>query len=105
LDLCFLPVFTVHGGSFLGPAANLRRYRLLTPDGKTLASASFDKKGKLWQTTTGRELLNLPAPKDRGRWLAFSPDGTMLATASHDGSLTIYRADSHDEAQLCKAQK
>jgi WD40 repeat protein len=67
-----------------------------TPDGKTLATAGFDKKVKLWQTTTGRELLTLPEQKDRVRWLAFSPDGAMLTTAGHDGILTVYRADSRD---------
>jgi WD40 repeat protein len=70
-----------------------------SPDGKTLASAGFDKKVKLWQTTTGRELLTLPEQKDRVRWLTFSPDGTMLVTAGHDGTLTIYRADSREEAR------
>jgi len=64
-----------------------------TPDGKTVASASFDKKVKLWQVLTGRELLTLPAQKDRVRWLAFSADGALLATAGQDGILHIYRAD------------
>jgi WD40 repeat protein len=73
-----------------------------SPDGKTLASAGFDKKVKLWQTTTGRELLTLPEQKDRVRWLAFSPDSSMLATAGHDGMLNIYGTDSRDEARPSK---
>jgi WD40 repeat protein len=48
---------------------------------------------KLRQVSTGRELLTLPAQKDCVHWLAFSPDGTKLATVGHDGILTIYRAD------------
>jgi hypothetical protein len=35
----------------------------------------------------------MPEQKDRVRWLAFSPDGTLLASAGHNGVLTIYRAD------------
>ena len=51
---------------------------------------------KLWQVSTGRELLTLPEQRERVRWLAFSPDGTELATAGHDGILTIYRADKSE---------
>ncbi len=68
-----------------------------SPDGKTLASAGFDKRVKLWQVSAGRELLTLPEQKDRVRWLAFSPDGTKLATAGHDGILKIYRADKTEQ--------
>ena len=58
-----------------------------------ISAAGFDKKVKLWEVATGRELLTLPEQKDRVRWLAFSPDGAMFTTAGHDGILKIYRAD------------
>jgi WD40 repeat protein len=68
-----------------GPAARCWR--------NIVTRARFDKKVKLWQASSGRELLTFPEQMDRVRWLAFSPDGAMLATAGHDGILKIYRAD------------
>jgi WD40 repeat protein len=50
-----------------------------SPDGKTLASASFDKSVRIWEVATGKEaaVLRLAEPVHA---LAFAPDGKSLVT-------------------------
>jgi eukaryotic-like serine/threonine-protein kinase len=50
------------------------------PDGKVLASASKDRKVKLWDVATGR-LLQTLAHESPIQSIAFNPDGHLLATA------------------------
>jgi WD40 repeat protein/serine/threonine protein kinase len=53
------------------------------PDGRRLASASWDVTVKVWDLMLGEEILRLPVRSTNLR-LAFSPDSTRLAAA--DGS-------------------
>ena len=51
-----------------------------SPDGKILASASYDKNVKLWDVATGKERVTLKGTQS----VAFSPDGRMLALAGNN---------------------
>jgi WD40 repeat protein len=62
-----------------------------SPDGSRLAAAGDNGATKLWEVSTGRELVTIrqpgsdptgPADERRVSHLAFSPDGTLLATAT-----------------------
>ena len=55
-----------------------------SPDGKCIASASYDKSVKIWDATTGEELLALPDHIGRVVSVAFSPDGTRVASGSYE---------------------
>jgi RNA polymerase sigma factor (sigma-70 family) len=59
---------------------------VFSPDGKTLVSSARDNTLRFWDAATGKELHQ--AKHDGGVWnLAFSPDGTVLATGGWESRL------------------
>ncbi|NET80248.1 WD40 repeat domain-containing protein [Okeania sp. SIO1F9] len=48
-----------------------------SPDSKTLASGSWDKNIRLWNTTSGEQLRILKGHESLIGSLAFSPDGKL----------------------------
>ena len=63
-----------------------------SPDGKRLATASFDSTAKVWDGATGQPLLTLSGHTDFVTDIAFSLDGTRLVTASADGTAKVWDA-------------
>jgi WD40 repeat protein/serine/threonine protein kinase len=60
-----------------------------SPDGRRVLTASNDKTARVWDGTTGREILRLSHP-DRLLSAAFSPDGQRIVTGSFDGTARIW---------------
>jgi WD40 repeat protein/tetratricopeptide (TPR) repeat protein len=60
-----------------------------SPDGKTLASASFDKTVRLWRVDDV-PLKTLDGHQNRVQSVIFSPDGQRLASASMDKTIKLW---------------
>lgn len=62
-----------------------------SPDGSTLAAASFDRLITLWDVQTGLKLADLKGHGHSVTGLAWSPDGQILATGARDGRVCLWQ--------------
>ncbi len=89
--------------SFLPWATNLEGHKFsilsvaFSPDGKKLATGSFDKSAKIWDLKSGKNISTLQGHSSYVRSVAFSPDGKKLATGSNDNSAKIWNIESGKE--------
>lgn len=71
-----------------------------SPDGRFLASASFDKKVKLWDGRTGRFLHTCQGHVGRVYQVSWSPDSRLFASASQDSTIKVWEARAPERAKF-----
>ena len=79
-----------------------------SPDGKTLASGSYDVKVKLWNIATQQEVATLEIPPRSCVSLRFSPDGRTLAAGSWlspEPYITLWQAPSFEQIAALEAKE
>jgi len=67
-----------------------------SPDGRRLATAQ-DRAIKIWDTTSGEQLLQLTGHRDVVQSVAWSPDGKFLASGAPDKLTKIWDAETGRE--------
>jgi len=86
-----------HSGSVLGLARS--------PDGLTLASASFDRTARLWDVKTGETKRILTGHQRPVTSVTFSPDGRWLVTTSEDGTARRWDLEAGTPGEVLVASK
>ncbi|MBN1284615.1 MAG: serine/threonine protein kinase [Anaerolineae bacterium] len=66
-------------------------------NGLKIASASHDHTVRIWDVATGTVLIVLAGHTERVSTVAWSPDGSYIASGGQDGSVRIWRASDGKE--------
>lgn len=62
----------------------------ISPDGKTIATSSYDRDSRTWNAETGQPLATITGHNDAVYALAFHPNSQLLATASGDRTVKLW---------------
>jgi len=77
-----------------------------SPDGKKIASGSWDNSIKIWNAETGKEFGTLMGHNNLVISLSFSPDGKKIASGCYDGIIKIWdEATSKEISRLIGLEK
>ncbi len=74
-----------------------------SPDGKRLASASFDGTVRLWNPTSGAEVKRLEGHRGPVYAVAFSPGGRYLASGGADQSARVWDLETGTQVRALTA--
>ena len=64
------------------------------PDGRTLASSSYDGTVRLWEVSSGQMIRVLAEHTNWVTYVTFSPDGRLLASSSTDETIRLWDPDT-----------
>ncbi len=74
-----------------------------SPDGRVLASGSYDKTVRLWDLSDNSLLATLQGHKDQVFRIDYSPDGESLASCSGDGTVIIWDVATQQQRMILAA--
>ena len=72
----------------------------VSPDGRLLASASWDGWVGVWDIAEGRNLFLMKGHESSVSDVAFSPDGALIYSASADGTIRTWDVESGEETRI-----
>jgi len=75
---------------------------VFSPDGKLIASSGWGKSVKIWDATSGSELMDLTGHDKEVSHVTFSPDGQRLASASADKTVKVWDMQSGRELRILR---
>ncbi|MBU0596079.1 GNAT family N-acetyltransferase, partial [Candidatus Bipolaricaulota bacterium] len=78
-------------------------YAQFSPDGTRVASGGGDSRGRIWDATTGEELLELGQPRHFVEGIDFVPDASVVLGASDDGYLYYWNAETGTRTRSVRA--
>ena len=96
-----LPTATLLVNTIVGDGSYIN-YLVMTPDGKSLLSSSADKKIKIWDFSTGKEIRTLIEASIPINYFAISPDWQTLATGGTGNTIAIWDFDSGKKIRTLK---
>jgi WD40 repeat protein len=67
---------------------------VFSPDGKRVATTSYDRSAQIWNAETGQIAVVLKGHRGTVEAAAFSPDGGRIATVSGDNTLRIWNSET-----------
>lgn len=86
------PVVDAHGDVITSIARS--------PDGLSFATASWDKKVRLWDAKTGSELMTFDGHTDWVLDVAFSPDGNTLVSCCNKGTTRLWDVATGNQVKV-----
>jgi WD40 repeat protein len=75
------------------------------PDGRKVASGSYDSMVKVWDASSGELLADCAGHKDEVTSVSFSPDGCKIASGSRDSTVKVWDASSGELLADCSGHK
>jgi WD40 repeat protein len=73
-----------------------------SPDGRRIATGSWDRTARLWDGVTGQSIAVLRGHAGRVGGVRFSPDGTRVVTRSDDATLRLWDAETGELAAVLR---
>ena len=77
---------------------------VFSPEGSRVATAGADGTVRIFDSSSGEQILSLQGHDRSVARLAFIPDGTMLASKSLDGTVRVWALDLDDLLEIARQQ-